>query len=88
MAGTLANRLMAIILTDAFVKSIGLVYFVEADDSLWTITDQFYGGYWPEELVDSYVPYAKRVANLNNLDDPDRIDPGMALRIPWYGFNW
>ncbi|SRR6266567_2239290 len=88
LADSLAKRVMAFILTDAFIRSTGLVYYVEEDENLWSITQQFYGGYWPEELVESYAPYANRVAEISGIDNPSRLNPGMRLQIPWYGMSW
>lgn len=57
-------------------KPNGNLYIVKAGDNLESISKQFYGtiDYWS----DIYA------ANVNTIDDPDWIYPGMQLTIPEY----
>ena len=85
---SLSGRLTAAILTDTFMRSMGLVHYVEEGDSMWTITQQLYGSHLPDELTESYEPYAMAVAHMNQLKDPSLIYPGERLKLPWFGLNW
>ena len=60
--------------TEEIVNAPEQTYTVEKGDSLSRIAKQFYGkaNAWPTIFE----------ANRDQLDDPDRIQPGQVLRIP------
>jgi hypothetical protein len=78
---SLAERLAAIILTDAFIRVVGFTYVVQSGDTLWSILKMAHGGRAPR----AFGVIAAEVSTKNNLQSPDRILAGQRLLVPWYG---
>jgi len=82
---SLSDRVSVCILTDSFVKAVGISYPVKRGESLWSIIRVLHAGNIPGS---TYFPIAETIASLNNLDDPNHILAGSRLHIPWYGIQW
>ena len=78
------ERLTVAIFTDSFIKRTGVRYTVESGESLWAITDRIHGGTIP---YDMYEPYAASVGQANGIDDPNVLQPGQVINLPWQGIR-
>jgi hypothetical protein len=77
----LSERVAAMILTDRFIRSVGVAYLVRPGDTLWAILKSFHGGRVPG----SFGTIAAQIAAENNLSSPDVIKAGKKIVMPWYG---
>jgi len=82
---SLAKRASVCVFTDSFIRVAGISYPVKHGDSIWSITQLLHGGRIP---FGDFYPIKNIVAELNKLDNPDKILAGKRLHIPWYGLEW
>jgi hypothetical protein len=77
----LVSRIGVFILTDSYLMNTVLLYKVKPGDTLWSILKRMHGG--PPPL--GFGRLAKKIANENNLESPDRIRSGQRIRLNWPG---
>jgi len=80
----LAERIAVCILTDTYMKRMGVMYVVKPGESLWSIANTLHGGVIPQEDFGLFEENVKRMnPSIQNLD---YIQAGWQLKIPWSGF--
>ena len=82
---SLSERVSVCILTDSFIRVTGISYPVKYGESIYSIIKLLHGGRIP---APTFYPISSIVAELNKLDNPDKILAGKRLHIPWYGLEW
>jgi hypothetical protein len=78
----LANHIRVLLLTPQLMKTTGLRQYVRPNENLWTLTEKLYGGL-PSMVY--FQTYAQQVAARNNLLNPDLLQIGQALELPYLG---
>ena len=76
-----AQHVRALILTPELMKTTGLKHFVQPGDNLWAITAKLYGGFVP--TAPFFQPYENLFAQINRLPDPNHIEIGQEVEIPF-----
>jgi len=78
----LCERLAVVILTDSFIKLIGIRYRVRSGDSVWRLVKRIHGGRIPGGNF-GYIE--SQVRDANRLEDAGHIQAGQLILLPWYG---
>lgn len=77
----LASHLRILLLTPELMKTTGIKQYPRAGENLWSLTEKLYG----EVPLTLYQPYMTDVAARNNLSDPNLLQIGQPLDLPFLG---
>lgn len=80
----LSSKISVFILTDEYMKAMGIRYIVKQDDVFEHIVYDLHGGPMDYSRLNAY--YSEFRQTNRSIQDPNLIYPGQVLKLPWFGF--
>lgn len=76
----LAKHIRVLLLTPQLMTTTGLREYPQPGENIWSLTEKLYGGIPP---LPYFEPYAQEVARMNNLANPNLLQLGQSLQLPY-----